>query len=166
MERIEADVLIPGSGEPVRNGVVVWEGDTITYAWQMKVCPPIESRRSDGRSTIGTSDCGGVESRTVATGARSRRWVSPSAARRTLETIPVVTSDVVGALAEATTVRPSSSTASVLVPPTSLGGEPFQFVGPDRRRSREPTPSACTVCASPGTRTGPPATSPPKSSSL
>jgi len=30
--RIEADLLIPGRGEPVSNGVVVLEGDTITYA--------------------------------------------------------------------------------------------------------------------------------------
>jgi imidazolonepropionase-like amidohydrolase len=30
--RIEADLLIPGRGEPIPNGVVVLEGDTITYA--------------------------------------------------------------------------------------------------------------------------------------
>jgi hypothetical protein len=32
MERIEADLLIPGNGEPIRDGVVVWDGPTITYA--------------------------------------------------------------------------------------------------------------------------------------
>lgn len=32
MERIEAEVLIPGDGEPVRDGVVVLEGTVITYA--------------------------------------------------------------------------------------------------------------------------------------
>ena len=32
MERIEADLLIPGNGDPVRDGVVVWDGPTITYA--------------------------------------------------------------------------------------------------------------------------------------
>jgi imidazolonepropionase-like amidohydrolase len=32
MERIEADLLIPGRGEPVRDGVVVMDGATITYA--------------------------------------------------------------------------------------------------------------------------------------
>jgi imidazolonepropionase-like amidohydrolase len=32
MERIEVDLLIPGNGEPVHGGVVVWDGPTITYA--------------------------------------------------------------------------------------------------------------------------------------
>ncbi|NUR92951.1 MAG: amidohydrolase family protein, partial [Nonomuraea sp.] len=32
MERISADVLIPGSGEPVEHGVVVLDGATIAYA--------------------------------------------------------------------------------------------------------------------------------------
>ena len=32
MQRIEADLLIPGRGEPVRPGVVVWDGGVITYA--------------------------------------------------------------------------------------------------------------------------------------
>ena len=32
MERFEADLLIPGSGDPVRNGVVVVDGPVITYA--------------------------------------------------------------------------------------------------------------------------------------
>jgi imidazolonepropionase-like amidohydrolase len=32
VERIEADLLIPGRGEPVRDGVVVLEGTTIAYA--------------------------------------------------------------------------------------------------------------------------------------
>jgi imidazolonepropionase-like amidohydrolase len=32
MERIEAGLLIPGRGEPVQDGVVVIDGDTITYA--------------------------------------------------------------------------------------------------------------------------------------
>ena len=26
MERIEADLLIPGNGEPIRDGAVVWDG--------------------------------------------------------------------------------------------------------------------------------------------
>jgi hypothetical protein len=30
MERIEADLLVPGNGEPIRDGVVVWDGPTIT----------------------------------------------------------------------------------------------------------------------------------------
>lgn len=32
MERIEASLLIPGKGEPIRDGVVVWDGPVITYA--------------------------------------------------------------------------------------------------------------------------------------
>jgi hypothetical protein len=32
MERITADLLIPGSGDPVRDGVVVLDGARISYA--------------------------------------------------------------------------------------------------------------------------------------
>jgi hypothetical protein len=32
MHRIEADLLVPGRGEPVSNGVVVLDGDRIGYA--------------------------------------------------------------------------------------------------------------------------------------
>ena len=32
MHRIEADLLVPGRGEPVGNGVVVLDGDRIGYA--------------------------------------------------------------------------------------------------------------------------------------
>jgi hypothetical protein len=32
MGRIEADLLIPGNGAPIRDGVVVWDGLRITYA--------------------------------------------------------------------------------------------------------------------------------------
>jgi imidazolonepropionase-like amidohydrolase len=32
MERIEADLLIPGKGEPIHDGVVVWDGPAIAYA--------------------------------------------------------------------------------------------------------------------------------------
>ena len=32
MERIEADLLVPGKGEPIRDGVVVLDGPTIAYA--------------------------------------------------------------------------------------------------------------------------------------
>src|SRR6266536_3209667 len=32
MERFEADVLIPGVGDPVRGGVVIVDGPAITYA--------------------------------------------------------------------------------------------------------------------------------------
>jgi imidazolonepropionase-like amidohydrolase len=39
MERFEADVLIPGVGEPVSNGVVVVEGPAITYAGPATTAP-------------------------------------------------------------------------------------------------------------------------------
>ncbi len=32
MERIEADILIPGRGEPIRDGCVVLDGATVSYA--------------------------------------------------------------------------------------------------------------------------------------
>ena len=47
--RIEADVLIPGSGEPIRNGCVIWDGPTISYAGPIENAPPA----SANDSTIG-----------------------------------------------------------------------------------------------------------------
>lgn len=38
--RIEAGLLIPGRGEPIDNGVIVLEGDTITYAGPGDLAPP------------------------------------------------------------------------------------------------------------------------------
>jgi imidazolonepropionase-like amidohydrolase len=40
MERIEADLLIPGKGAPIREGVVVWDGPTISYAGPAAGAPP------------------------------------------------------------------------------------------------------------------------------
>jgi len=40
MHRIEADVLIPGTGQPIDNGCVVTEGGTITYAGSIEAAPP------------------------------------------------------------------------------------------------------------------------------
>jgi imidazolonepropionase-like amidohydrolase len=40
MERIEADLLVPGKGEPIHDGVVVWDGPTITYAGPAADAPP------------------------------------------------------------------------------------------------------------------------------
>ena len=40
MERIEADLVVPGNGEPIRDGVVVWDGPTITSS----VGEPITAR--------------------------------------------------------------------------------------------------------------------------
>src|SRR6058998_2925899 len=39
MQRIEADVLIPGRGEPIRNAVVVLDGPTIAYAGPIEGAP-------------------------------------------------------------------------------------------------------------------------------
>ncbi|HVB42146.1 MAG TPA: amidohydrolase family protein [Streptosporangiaceae bacterium] len=39
MERIEAELLIPGSGEPVRDGVVVLDGPVISYAGPARGAP-------------------------------------------------------------------------------------------------------------------------------
>lgn len=43
MERIEADVLVPGRGEPIRNGCVVLEGRTISYAGPIEGAPKASS---------------------------------------------------------------------------------------------------------------------------
>ncbi len=40
MERIEADLLVPGKGEAIRDGVVVLDGPTIAYANRTAVHPP------------------------------------------------------------------------------------------------------------------------------
>lgn len=47
--RIEADVLIPGLGEPIRNGCVVFDGSAIAYAG------PIEGAPSPGSSDVTVS---------------------------------------------------------------------------------------------------------------
>src|SRR2546421_11447606 len=39
MERIEADLLIPGRGEPIRNGCVVLDGSTIAFAGPIEAAP-------------------------------------------------------------------------------------------------------------------------------
>ena len=43
MERIEADMLIPGRGKPIRNGCVVLDGPTITYAGPIAGAPATPS---------------------------------------------------------------------------------------------------------------------------
>ena len=40
MHRIEAELLIPGHGEPVRGGVVVLDGARIEYAGPAGTAPP------------------------------------------------------------------------------------------------------------------------------
>lgn len=40
MERIEANLLIPGKGEPLKDGVVLLDGDSIAYAGRATEAPP------------------------------------------------------------------------------------------------------------------------------
>src|SRR5271168_3483275 len=108
----------------------------------MKTSPRTRSARSAGQSQNGGSEAlAGSPMRTAATRARSRRcttaltkWVvpitTPSILPRAISgrrvssasavTMPVVTSDVVGVLTACATLPSSSTTASVLVPPTSM----------------------------------------------
>ncbi len=41
MERIEADILIPGHGDPIKNGCVIFDGATITYAGPTEGSPKV-----------------------------------------------------------------------------------------------------------------------------
>jgi len=61
MHRIEADLLIPGRGEPVTDGVVVLDGDRITYAGPAAGAPPTPqaSRRRAAAVLPGLWDCHG-----------------------------------------------------------------------------------------------------------
>jgi len=61
MERIEADLLIPGTGEPIRDGLVVWEGPTITYAGPAADAPPTPQAPSTRAAAVlpGLWDCHG-----------------------------------------------------------------------------------------------------------
>jgi imidazolonepropionase-like amidohydrolase len=61
MERIEAGLLIPGSGEPVRDGVVVLDGPTISYAGPADDAPPTPGAQVHTAATVmpGLWDCHG-----------------------------------------------------------------------------------------------------------
>jgi len=61
MERIEADLLIPGRGEPVRDGVLVTDGDTIGYAGPRAVAPDTPGATVTGAAVVmpGLWDCHG-----------------------------------------------------------------------------------------------------------
>jgi uncharacterized protein DUF3592 len=66
MERIEADLLVPGKGEPIRDGVVVLDGPTIAYANRTAStpdCPPAEWSlcASGPRPTLAPAHTGGVK---------------------------------------------------------------------------------------------------------
>ena len=41
--RIDADLLLPGRGEPITNGTVIAEGDTIIYAGATAEAPEVHS---------------------------------------------------------------------------------------------------------------------------
>src|SRR6516164_2868246 len=128
----------------------------------MNTSPRTEPARSSGQSQNGGSEAlAGSPMRTAATRARSRRWTTaltkwvvpittPSIVPRATSgwrasfasavTMPAVTSAVVGVLIACTTRPSSSSTASVLVPPTSM---PIRRIAPSlplprmRGRGRE-----------------------------
>src|SRR6516162_4722067 len=126
----------------------------------MNTSPRTEWARSSGQSQNGGNEAlAGNPMRTAATRARSRRWTTaltkwvvpittPSIAPRATSgwpassaravTMPAVTSAVVGVLIACTTRPSSSSTASVLVPPTSM---PIRRIAPTlplpRMRGRE-----------------------------
>src|SRR5271157_5738724 len=126
----------------------------------MNTSPRTEWASSSGQSQNGGSEAlAGSPMRTAATRARSRRWTTaltkcvvpittPSMAARATSgwpasspsavTMPAVTSGVVGVLTACTTRPSSSSTASVLVPPTSM---PIRRIAPTlalpRLRGRE-----------------------------
>src|SRR5262245_19940420 len=61
MERIEADLLVPGRGEPIHDGVVVWDGPTITYAGPAAGAPPGGQAPSTRAAAVlpGLWDCHG-----------------------------------------------------------------------------------------------------------
>jgi imidazolonepropionase-like amidohydrolase len=61
MERIEADLLIPGRGEPIHDGVVAWDGPAITYAGPAASAPPAGLAPSTRAAAVlpGLWDCHG-----------------------------------------------------------------------------------------------------------
>jgi imidazolonepropionase-like amidohydrolase len=61
MERVEAGLLVPGRGEPVRDGVVVWDGPAITYAGPAAGAPPAGQTPSTRAAAVlpGLWDCHG-----------------------------------------------------------------------------------------------------------
>ena len=61
MERIEAGLLIPGRGEPVRDGVVVFDGTAISYAGPAATAPATPGARVHATTTVmpGMWDCHG-----------------------------------------------------------------------------------------------------------
>jgi len=90
LERIEADVLIPGHGDVVKNGCVVFDGPTITYAGPIEGAP----RAAGGTKTHGVPavmpgmwDCHGhfMGLKTANIEESTRTPVAVSAARATAD---------------------------------------------------------------------------------
>jgi imidazolonepropionase-like amidohydrolase len=85
MERIEADLLIPGKGEPIRDGVVVLDGPTITYAGPAASAPPAWGASSTRAAAVlpGLWDCHGhlLGTRTLDLGCLPLEPVALRAAR-------------------------------------------------------------------------------------
>src|SRR5262249_46998905 len=62
MERIEAELLVPGSGEPVADGVVIIDGAKISFAGPARdapATPPATVHRTEAVSP-GMGDCPGL----------------------------------------------------------------------------------------------------------
>jgi imidazolonepropionase-like amidohydrolase len=61
MNRIEADLLIPGRGDPVRNGAVVFDGVTISYAGPAAEAPDTPGAQTHRAAVVmpGMWDCHG-----------------------------------------------------------------------------------------------------------
>src|ERR1017187_1868033 len=61
MHRIEAELLIPGAGEPLRDGVVVLDGPVISYAGSAREAPPTPGADVHRTETVmpGLWDCHG-----------------------------------------------------------------------------------------------------------
>ena len=61
MERIEAELLVPGSGEPVSDGVVVIDGPSISYAGPASQAPQTPGAAVHRTETVmpGMWDCHG-----------------------------------------------------------------------------------------------------------
>ncbi len=89
MERIEAGLLIPGSGEPVHNGVVVLDGPAISYAGPAAGAPPTPGVTPLEVTTVmpGMWDCHGhfTGSRTFDLGKLPLEPVALRAARASID---------------------------------------------------------------------------------
>jgi len=90
LERIEADVLIPGRGDVVKNGCVLFDGPTITYAGPVEGAPKTSASAKTHRVPAvmpGMWDCHGhfMGLRTTNIEEGTRTPVAVSAARATAD---------------------------------------------------------------------------------